>query len=50
MYGQVDIRLYALSVFITMLSFFTAFVLTNGIIYTKKQRLVPLTQVALHIV
>ncbi len=37
MYGQVDIRLYALSVFITMLSFFTAFVLTNGIIYTKKQ-------------
>ncbi len=36
MYAQVDIRLYALSVFITMLSFFTAFVLTNGIIYTKK--------------
>jgi NO-binding membrane sensor protein with MHYT domain len=37
MYTQVDIRLYALSVFIAMLSFFTAFVLTNGIIYTKKK-------------
>jgi len=37
MYAHVDIRLYALSVFITMLSFFTAFVLTNGIMYRRKQ-------------
>ncbi len=36
MFAQVDLGLYALSIFVTMLSFFTAFVLTNGIRYTRK--------------
>jgi len=36
MFAQVDFGLYTLSIFVTMLSFFTALVLTNGIRYTRK--------------
>jgi NO-binding membrane sensor protein with MHYT domain len=32
-----DVGLYALSIFVTMLSFFTAFVLTNGLRFVNKR-------------